>query len=135
MSNPGLLHRTRTLATLCVTVSILGACATGSGTVAPDATAPAPASVGECDVSTKPGTVQVEITEFEFIPAEVTASVGETITFTNTGSRPHTATLHDNSCDVDLDPGKAGGLVFDGPGLYAFHCSIHECMTGLIDIR
>jgi plastocyanin len=73
--------------------------------------------------------------EFEFIPSEITVGVGETITFTNAGARPHTATLFDNSCDVDLEPGRSGGLVFDGPGLYAFHCSIYENMTGLITVE
>ena len=65
----------------------------------------------------------VEIVNFEFIPAEITAGVGETITFTNEGSAPHTATLHANSCDADPGPGESGGLVFDRTGLYAFHAA------------
>jgi plastocyanin len=148
------MRRAPLIALAVLALLAIAACGSSTATVALDETAPSasvprasapvasqppasqPSAAGRCRVSTETGAVKVQIKAFEFVPADVTAGVGETITFTNVDTtRPHTATLHDNSCDVDLDPGESGGLVFDGPGLYSFHCSIHEGMTGLITVE
>jgi plastocyanin len=124
----------------------LSACASGSGTAAPAATAPQPgesvaasapaAGGGGCTTSSEEGAAQVGIENFTFSPGEVTAGVGETITWTNEDSAPHTATLDDGACDTgNIAQGSTAGLVFDAAGTYPYHCTIHPNMTGTITIQ
>ena len=125
----------------------LSACASGSGTAAPAATAPQPAASeaagsapaaggGGCTTSSEAGTVSVGIENFAFAPADVTATVGETITWTNSDSAPHTATLDDGACDTgNIAQDASAGLVFDAAGMYPYHCAIHPNMMGTITIQ
>lgn len=105
---------------------------------APEASAEASAPVAEvaCTESSAAGEVSVAIEGFAFSPADITASVGQTITFTNGDSAPHTATLDDGSCTTaNLPNGASGGLVFSAPGTYPFHCAVHPNMKGTITIN
>jgi plastocyanin len=125
----------------------LSACASGSGTAAPAATASQPAASeaagsapaaggGGCTTSSEAGTVSVGIENFAFAPADVTAAVGETITWTNSDSAPHTATLDDGACDTgNIAQNASAGLVFDAAGTYPYHCAIHPNMMGTITIQ
>ena len=125
----------------------LSACASGSGTAAPAATAPQPAASepaasapaaagGGCATSSEAGAVSVGIENFAFAPADVTAAVGETITWTNSDSAPHTATLDDGACDTgNIAQNASAGLVFDAAGTYPYHCTIHPNMKGTITIQ
>lgn len=128
----------------------VSACASSTGgTAAPAATAPTPAPAGSapaasepaaggggCTTSSEAGAVSVGIENFAFAPAEVTAAVGETITWTNADSAPHTATLDDASCDTgNIAQNASAGLVFDAAGTYPYHCTIHPNMTGAITIQ
>ena len=124
----------------------LSACASGSGTAAPAATAPqpaasepaasAPAAGGGCTASSEAGAVSVGIENFAFAPADVSAAVGETITWTNSDSAAHTATLDDGACDTgNIAQNASAGLVFDAAGTYPYHCTIHPNMKGTITIQ
>jgi plastocyanin len=125
----------------------LSACASGSGTAAPAATAPQPAASepaasapaaggGGCTASSEAGAVSVGIENFAFAPADVSAAVGETITWTNSDSAPHTATLDDGACDTgNIAQNASAGLVFDAAGTYPYHCTIHPNMKGTITIQ
>src|SRR5680860_908681 len=42
-------------------------------------------------------TFEIEVVDFAFEPAELTVPVGATVTWTNTGERPHTVTADDLS--------------------------------------
>src|SRR5262245_19485284 len=87
---------------------------TPAGSVA--ASAPA-AGGGGCSTSSEEGAAQVGIENFTFSPGDVTAAVGETITWTNEDSAPHTATLDDGACDTgNIAQGGTAGLVFDAAG-------------------
>ena len=123
----------------------VAACGSNGGTTAPDAggpTAEAPeatqpaAAGGGCATSDAAGEVQVGIEDFTFVPAEVTAAVGQTITWTNADSAPHTATLDDDACGTgNIAQNASAGLVFDTAGTYPYHCQIHPNMTGTITIQ
>ena len=125
----------------------LSACASSTGgTAAPAATAPQPADSaaasapaaggGGCTTSSEEGAAQVGIENFTFSPGDVTAAVGETITWTNEDSAPHTATLDDDACDTgNIAQGATAGLVFDAAGTYPYHCKIHPNMVGTITIQ
>lgn len=117
------------------------AATTAPGTAAPAApaasAAPAESSgaVAACAPSTDAGTVAVSIVDFSFSPAAITAKVGDVITFTNDGAKPHSATLDEGSCGTDvLAAGGAAGLTFSKAGTYAFHCAVHAKMVGTIAI-
>jgi plastocyanin len=123
----------------------LSACASGSGTAAPAATAPQPgesvasapaAGGGGCATSSEAGAVTAGMENFAFVPADVTAAVGETITWTNADSAPHTVTLDDGACDTgNIAQNASAGLVFDAAGSYPYHCTVHPNMTGTITIQ
>jgi plastocyanin len=125
----------------------VAACGGGGGTSAAPTSAAASepaASAGggaaggaACTAGEAGGTadVTVEIKDFKFNPADVTASVGQAIGWTNGDSAPHTATLDDGSCDTgNLSQGATGLLVFNEAGTYEYHCNIHSNMTGTITV-
>ncbi len=118
----------RTVAALAVSaVVMLAACSSSSGSAA------ASGGASVCAENPGAGTVAVNVVDFNFQPADITAKTGQTIAFTNTGSAPHTATLDGGQCATPtIQPGKSDGLTFSVAGTYKFHCSIHTQMTGTI---
>lgn len=76
-------------------------------------------------------TVEVAAADFEFQPQSVTINAGDTITWTNTGAAPHTATASDGSWDSgNLDPGQTFSRTFDTPGTYNYYCRYHGTPEG-----
>jgi plastocyanin len=140
--------RNRSLITVAAgAVLLLAACSGGGATTAPTAEASveasmeasmeasAPAAETPCTEGTGGGDVSVAIADFAFNPADISAAVGQTITFTNNDSAPHTATLDDDSCGTgNLNNGGSGGLTFTAPGTYPFHCAVHPTMKGTITV-
>ena len=142
--------RNRPLLALTAGVALLvGACSSSGATTAPAApasaapasaaasvAASAPAAGGTpCAESASAGEVSVSIEGFAFKPADITAKVGQTITFTNGDSAPHTATLDDGSCTTPhINTGSSDGLTFTAAGTYPFHCNVHPTMKGTITI-
>ncbi|HEY2887534.1 MAG TPA: cupredoxin domain-containing protein [Candidatus Limnocylindrales bacterium] len=125
----------RILAALAVSaVVLLAACSSSSSPAASSAASGAATSATSvCSESANAGDVAVSVVDFNFQPADITAKTGQVITFTNTGSSPHTATLDGGQCTTPtIQPGKADGLSFTVAGTYTFHCSIHSQMTGTI---
>ena len=133
-------------------VLLLVACSSGAPTVAPtteasvapsaeasvapsaEASAEASAAV-VCAENAAAGEVAVAIKDFAFIPGEIQAKVGQTLTFTNGDSAPHTATLDDGSCTTpNIGKGRSDGLTFNAAGTYPFHCRIHPDMKGTITV-
>ena len=73
----------------------------------------------------------VTIAGFAFAPATVTIQVGDSVTWTNEDSTPHTATAGDGSFDTgQLANGDSEAVTFDTAGTFAYVCSIHPQMTG-----
>ncbi len=71
---------------------------------------------------TVPGT----IADFELQPPVLTVRSGDTITWTNTGDRPHTVTDRGGQFDTDpILPGETGSTTLDVPGTYAVFCRIN----------
>ena len=110
----------------------LAACGSGA-TPATNAPAGSAGAVACVKIDTA-GTVQVEIKDFSFKPEPIQAKVGDTITWTNNDSTPHSAALDDGSCPTDtIQPGTAGNLKFSVAGTYPYHCAIHPTqMKGTI---
>lgn len=125
---------------------LLAACSSSGATTAPSAApsaappvastaASAPAAGAACSESAAAGDVAVAIQNFAFSPADIAAKVGQTVTFTNGDSAPHTATLDDGSCTTGtISPNTSDGLTFTAAGTYPFHCKIHSSMKGTITV-
>src|SRR5829696_6991426 len=77
--------------------------------------------------------VDISVVDFAFEPGTVSVPAGATVTWTNTGSRPHTVTADDGSFDSGrLDPGEQFSHTFDQPGNFTYHCGFHPEMQGSI---
>jgi plastocyanin len=79
--------------------------------------------------------VEISVVDFAFEPGTVSVPAGATVTWTNTGSRPHTVTADDGSFDSGrLDPGEQFSQTFDQPGTFTYHCGFHPEMQGTVDV-
>ena len=131
----------------------LGACASATGTVGTATSAPTaapPTSAPTTAASVAPTTASVApsptggggstgsavtIQDFSFNPAGLTAKVGQEITWTNTGSAPHTVTFDTGGVDSGtLSPGSTFKHTFDATGTFTYHCAIHSAMQATITV-
>lgn len=68
----------------------------------------------------------VDIIDFDFAQKTLTIGVGDTVTWTNTGARPHTATDRGGTFDTQpINPGEKGSITFTAPGTYFYFCRIN----------
>jgi plastocyanin len=112
--------------------------AAATGTAAPAkaaATATADAAQAPAD-NAAADPIAVDIADFAFAPKQIKAKVGQTITFTNKDSAPHTATATDGAKfdSGQLDQGKSFSYTAKKAGTIQFVCSFHPNMTGTITV-
>jgi len=77
-------------------------------------------------------TKNVAAKDFAFDPKTITINVGDTITWTNEGPSPHTATA-DEAEGFDsgnLDKGATYSETFDEAGTFAYYCKYHGSKGG-----
>jgi plastocyanin len=85
-------------------------------------------------------TINVSIIDFSFTPANVSASIGDTVLWTNNGAMDHTASstsVPGGALAFDsgtLSPGDTFSLVMTTAGTYNYRCNIHTAMTGTITV-
>ena len=78
----------------------------------------------------------VSIKNFQFSPNPVVVKAGAAVTVTNDDGTVHTLTADDGKFDTgNLDGGAKKTITIDAPGRYAYHCDIHNYMTGTIEAR
>ena len=76
---------------------------------------------------------KVSISNFMFMPAQITVGPGETVVWSNDDGAPHGLEYHDGAKGTDLLlPGKTFSRRFDRPGTYEYNCSVHPYMTGRV---
>lgn len=78
---------------------------------------------------------KVEIADFKFDPPTITVKAGGTVTWTNSDTAPHTATLDDDFDTGDLEKGDSKSETFDKPGTYDYVCDIHPFMHGTVVVK
>lgn len=79
------------------------------------------------------GDPAVSIVDFSFAPRTTTIHVGDTITWTNTGKQPHSATANDHSFDTGvLQTGKSASHTFTTAGTFTYFCIVHPYMKGTV---
>lgn len=78
-----------------------------------------------------------KIIDFDFNPRDLSIDVGETITWTNTGQRPHTVSDRGGTFDTGpIAPGADGSITFSTPGRYFFFCRINPGkMNGVLEVK
>lgn len=76
----------------------------------------------------------VAIAAFAFDPAELTVSVGTTVSWSNSDPTPHTVT-GDGFNVGTLEPGAAGSMTFDTAGTFEYFCAIHPTMRGRVVVE
>jgi len=79
-------------------------------------------------------TAAIRVIDFDYAPRQTTVAVGTAVTWTNTGSRPHTVTDRGGTFDTNpIAPGASGRVTFTVPGTYFYFCRINPTkMNGTI---
>lgn len=75
----------------------------------------------------------VAIKGMKFVPATIEVAAGDTVTFTNEDSAPHTATASDGSFDTGrLGKGQSATVEIEGAGSFDYICLLHRSMKGRV---
>ncbi|MFZ2102208.1 MAG: cupredoxin domain-containing protein [Oricola sp.] len=75
----------------------------------------------------------VMIKDFAFQPAKLNVAVGDTVTFTNGDSAPHTGTADDGSFNTGtINSGGKATVTISAAGDHAYHCNFHGSMKGSV---
>jgi plastocyanin len=78
----------------------------------------------------------VAIRDVAFAPKRITVDVGASVTWTNNGEEPHTATAADGSFDTGtLKTGQSASHTFTKAGTFGYICTIHPFMKGTVVVR
>ena len=96
---------------------------------AASASRPAPAAVQS--------TEDAKIVDFDLSPGQLTVQAGTTVTWTNTGQRPHTATDRGRHLRHQADrPRGQRQVTLSTPGTYFYFCRINPAkMNGVLVVK
>lgn len=100
-----------------------------------------PISVAQAAAPAMPGEsaapYRIDITKFQFTPAQLTVPVGAKVIWTNHDEEPHTVTSVGGRFkgSAALDTDDTWSVVFSKPGTYAYFCSVHPFMTATIVVK
>jgi plastocyanin len=78
--------------------------------------------------------IKVDIQDLTFVPAQVSAHVGDTIKWTNDDFLAHTATSRGGEWNVMLPAHAAGSVTLKAEGTFEYYCRFHPNMTGRITV-
>ncbi len=113
---------------LALVISGCGGSTTSGGTSGGSSTGSSGSSGGGA------GTVSVSLQNFAFNPSNVTAKVGDTVTFVNNDSVQHHIFVGSTDMGVQ-DPGATVTFTADKAGTYPLKCIIHPSMTGSLTVQ
>jgi plastocyanin len=83
--------------------------------------------------SVQPGTVFVAARDSFFLPDTIAVEVGKRVRWTNEGMTYHTVSSDDTLfASSVLSPSFWFEVRFDSAGTYAYHCSLHTGMIGVV---
>jgi plastocyanin len=78
--------------------------------------------------------VRVTASGIAFVPATITAHVGDTVEWTNKDFVAHTATARSGEWDVALPVNGKGSVTLKKPGELSYYCRVHPNMVGKIKV-
>ena len=79
-------------------------------------------------------TIEITMENLEISPHEVSANVGDTITWVNKDVFAHTATAKNGDFDVNLPANKTGSFALRKPGTVDYYCRFHPNMKATLKI-
>jgi len=120
----------RIVTLIAVAVLAIGLAACGSSSKSSN-NPPATSAVGGAPATTGD---TITIQNFKF--SSVTVKPGATVTVKNMDSTTHTSTASKGEWDTgNIDAGQSKTFTAPStPGAYAFHCNIHQFMTGTLTV-
>ena len=79
---------------------------------------------------------RAEMRTMAFSPKQIEIAAGKAVTWTNNDQLVHTISADDGSWDSGpIEPGKSWSRTFAQAGTYAFHCTPHPFMKGVVVVR
>jgi len=85
--------------------------------------------------SQQPSSQAIAISNFSFVPNQITIAKGTTVTWTNNDSAQHQIAADDGSFNsAALSQGQSFQQTFSQEGAYSYHCAIHPSMKGTITV-
>ncbi len=80
--------------------------------------------------------VPADIKGYEFAPGDITVAVGDTVTWTNSDTAPHTVTSTGGGPldSPTMQKGDTWGFTFTQAGSYPFYCAVHPDMKGTVTV-
>ncbi len=116
---------------------LLAGCSSGSSDDAASGDVASDASTSST-VAVNAG-AEVEVSEYRFLPSQITIDKDQFVQWTNDGDRVHLIT-HDTPVDADrkfksdnIEPGQSFQFMFTEPGTYEYFCAIHpDTMHGTV---
>jgi len=109
---------------------------TAAGASVALASPPSPERQGSGPVSHNVNIVEPIVTDamsWTFNPKVVEARAGDMVVWRNTGTLEHSVTADTFDAGL-LGPGKTFSKTFDTPGVYAYHCTPHPWMKGIVRV-
>ena len=79
-------------------------------------------------------TIQIVMENLVFVPAEVSAKVGDTIEWVNKDAFVHSATARNGDFDVNQPPKKTVTSVLHKAGTVEYYCRYHPNMKAVLKI-
>ena len=81
-------------------------------------------------------TAAIDINKFAVAPKEITVAPGTTVVWTNHDETPHTIAAGDKSfTSKGLDTDDKYEHTFDAEGDFAYVCTLHPFMTGVVHVK
>jgi len=96
------------------------------------------AALAATHATAAPPDITVKIENFTFSPAEITVAPGTTVVWDNEDDIPHTIAGADTPRlfrSDPLDTGEHFAYRFDYQGRFAYFCSLHAHMQGVVVVR
>jgi plastocyanin len=78
--------------------------------------------------------IQIKMEKLAFVPAQVSAHVGDTIEWVNADFVAHTATARNGAWDVLIPANATKSVVLMAPGQVDYYCKFHPNRTGQISV-
>lgn len=80
--------------------------------------------------------VTVEISDYDYLPPNISIPLGATVVWTNKDRAEHDAKADNGDwMTPTIEQDGSAALNFPTPGTYTYHCTIHPYMKGTITVR
>ncbi|PDT90606.1 amicyanin [Bradyrhizobium sp. Y36] len=86
-------------------------------------------------VPARAATIEITMENLVISPAEISAKVGDTITWINKDVFAHTATAKNGDFDVTLPPKKSAASILKKAGTIDYYCRYHPNMKATLKVE